>query len=245
MVVNKLTVIEVKNLVLKYHVYTNQKRSVKNRLIDMAFAGAIRNDKDATHVLAIDNISFDVNYGDKIGIIGGNGSGKTTLLRSLMGIYEPYSGNITCHKKITSMIDIELGIDEDATGYDNILLRALVLGISKNKIGKLIPSIEEFSELGEYLSLPVRTYSSGMKVRLAFSILTALEPEIVLMDEWLSVGDKDFKEKATQKLNEIISKASCLIIASHDFGQLKKICNRIFHLEKGKIIKELKPSDLD
>ena len=127
-----MTVIEVKNLVLKYQVYTNQKRSVKNRIIDMAFAGAIKNDKDATHVLAIDNVSFEVNYGDKIGIIGGNGSGKTTLLRSLMGIYEPFSGNITCHKKITSMIDIELGIDEDATGYDNILLRLKLTCVLSN-----------------------------------------------------------------------------------------------------------------
>ena len=239
-----MKILEVKNLVLKYPVYTNPKRSLKNKIINISFAGKINKDENTTYIQAIDGISFDVNYGDKIGIIGGNGSGKTTLLRSIMGIYEPISGSILCKEKITSLINIELGIDEDATGYENIFLRGLVLNVTKKKIEEIIPSIEEFSELGEYLNFPVRTYSSGMKVRLAFSIIIALEPKMILMDEWLRLGDKSFKEKASKKLNEIISKASCLIIASHDYGQLQKICNRIIHIEKGKIVNEIKPEEL-
>ena len=236
--------IEIKNLVINYPVYSNLKRSFKRKIIDFALAGNITNKDNTTFVNAVNDISFTVNKGDKIGLIGSNGSGKTSLLRAIMGIYEPFSGHVICKETTTSLIDIELGIDEDATGYENIFLRGLILNISKKKINEILPEIEKFSELGEYLNFPVRTYSSGMKVRLAFSILASVQPKIIIMDEWLSVGDQKFKDKASDKLNYMISKSSCLILASHDFDQLKKICNRIIHIEKGKIINELDPKDL-
>lgn len=239
-----MTLIEIKNLVINYPVYSNLKRSFKRKIIDFALAGNITKKDNTTYVNAVNDISFTVNKGDKIGLIGSNGSGKTSLLRAIMGIYEPFSGHVICKETTTSLIDIELGIDEDATGYENIFLRGLILNISKKKITEILPEIEKFSELGEYLNFPVRTYSSGMKVRLAFSILASVQPKIIVMDEWLSVGDQKFKNKASSKLNQMISKSSCLLLASHDYDQLKKICNRIIHIEKGKIINELDPKDL-
>ena len=196
-----MTLIEIKNLVINYPVYSNLKRSFKRKIIDFALAGNITNKDNTTFVNAVNDISFTVNKGDKIGLIGSNGSGKTSLLRAIMGIYEPFSGHVICKETTTSLIDIELGIDEDATGYENIFLRGLILNISKKKINEILPEIEKFSELGEYLNFPVRTYSSGMKVRLAFSILASVQPKIIIMDEWLSVGDQKFKDKASDKLN--------------------------------------------
>ena len=236
-----MSLIEIKNLEIEYPVFTNKKRSIKSTMLSLAKAGKINQSDKVTKIKAIDNMSLNINYGDKIGLVGGNGSGKTSLLRAIMGIYEPTSGNIICGEEVTSLIDIELGIDEDATGYENIFLRGIILGLQKQQITKILPNIEAFSELGEYLNLPVRTYSSGMKVRLAFSILMSINPKIIVMDEWLSVGDEEFKKKAEKKLNEIISKSSCLIIASHDLNHLKSICNRIIYIEKGKFIKELDP----
>lgn len=238
-----MTIIEAKNLSIKFPVYANHLRSLKKSMIKYISAGKIFNQEKKIYVQALKNINFKINNGDKVGLIGSNGSGKTTLLRAMMGIYHPSEGSIMCKEKVTSLIDIELGIDEDATGYENIILRGLMLNVSRKKIEDKINEIEKFSELGHYLSLPVRTYSSGMKIRLAFSIIVSIKPKVILMDEWLSVGDSEFREKASLKINEIIEDSFAFIIASHDFVQIKKTCNRIFKMEQG-ILTELSTNDL-
>jgi len=164
-------------------------------------------------------------------------------LRLINKIYMPTNGNITISGSVLSLLDISMGLDSDANGYDNIILRGLILGLTHEEIKTKVDEIKEFSELGDYLSAPIRIYSSGMKVRLAFSIITVMKPEILVLDEWLSVGDESFNKKASDKLQEMIEETSILIIASHSKEILNKVCNRIFLLEDGKIHKEIDQFD--
>jgi lipopolysaccharide transport system ATP-binding protein len=189
------------------------------------------------------DLSFKINSGDRVGLYGPNGSGKTTLLRLINKIYMPTNGNITISGSVLSLLDISMGLDSDANGYDNIILRGLILGLTHEEIKTKVDEIKEFSELGDYLAAPIRIYSSGMKVRLAFSIITVMKPEILVLDEWLSVGDESFNKKASDKLQEMIEETSILIIASHSKEILNKVCNRIFLLEDGKIHKEIDQFD--
>jgi len=171
-----------------------------------------------------------------VGLVGHNGAGKTTLLRLLGGVYEPTGGQIDVQGTVTSLIDVTLGMDMESTGYENIVLRGMMLGMSKSEARKHTPEISEFSGLGESLSMPVRTYSSGMVLRLAFSIATTVHPDILLMDEWLSVGDAEFVLRAEERLKAMVDKASILVIASHNPAIISDLCNVVIKLEKGRII---------
>ena len=185
------------------------------------------------------DLSFKINTGDHVGLLGPNGAGKTTLLRLINKIYVPTNGKITINGSVLSLLDISMGLDSDANGYDNIILRGLILGLTHEEIKSKIDEIKEFSELGDYLAAPIRIYSSGMKVRLAFSIITVMKPQILVLDEWLSVGDENFNKKASKKLKEMVEETAILVIASHSKDILNKVCNRIFLLEDGKINKEI------
>lgn len=186
-------------------------------------------------VRALDEISFELCDGDRVGLIGHNGAGKSTLLRMLSGIYVPSSGQITAEGKVSSLIDISLGIDLEATGRDNIFLRGCLLGMSKSNIQATIDEIIEFTELGDFIDMPLRTYSTGMSMRLAFAISTAVQPEILLMDEWLSVGDENFKDKAEKRLNQLLSKTNLLVMATHSYDVAVNTCNKVIWLEHGRI----------
>ena len=186
-------------------------------------------------VLALDNLSFEFHEGDRVGLIGHNGSGKSTLLQVLAGIYEPTSGSIEINGVITSMLGITLGMDTDSTGLENIYLRGRFMGLNKKEIDGLVDSISEFSGIGEFINLPMRTYSSGMSMRLAFAIATSIDADIILMDEWLSVGDADFVLKAKERLTQLVDKARLVVIASHDHSLITDQCNIIVRLEHGKI----------
>lgn len=187
-------------------------------------------------VQALTNINLELRNGDKLGVIGHNGAGKSTLLRTLAGIYEPSTGDFVREGSIASLIDPMLGIELDATGLENITLRGLVMGMGKKKIEQITPDICEFSGLGEYLQMPVRTYSTGMLMRLAFSITTSVKADILLMDEWLSVGDAEFTERAETRMKEIVSNTGILVLASHSPELIEKECNRVIKLEHGSII---------
>ena len=178
------------------------------------------------------------------GLIGHNGSGKTTLLRVLSGVYHPVSGSISIDGRCTSLINISLGIDPEATGRQNIALRGALLGFSKGELQSRMQEIEEFSELGDFLNMPVRIYSTGMQLRLAFSISTVLQPEILLMDEWLATGDEGFKSKANARLRELVDKTDILVIASHSKALLMENCNRILWLDHGKVKMDGAPDDV-
>ncbi len=209
---------------------------MKNAFMRAATGGLLAKGTDERVVVrALRDISFRFDVGDRVGIIGHNGSGKSTLLRVLAGAYEPTGGEIDVTGKVASMLSITLGMDFEATGYENIYLRATVMGMRSSEIEPLLGEISEFSELGDYLDMPVRTYSSGMAMRLAFAVSTSVSADIILMDEWLNVGDPSFSVKAESRLNELVNKAKILVFASNDENMIRKNCNRILRLDHGEM----------
>lgn len=192
--------------------------------------------RNVTVVSALNDVSLEIREGDRVGIMGHNGSGKTSLLRMLAGIYEPTSGEIQIRGKVSSFINLGLGMDVEATGTENILLCGLMFGLDFDEIQRLTPSIGEFSGLGDFLEMPVRTYSSGMMMRLVFSIVTSVPAEILLMDEWLSVGDAEFVVHAGERLRKVVDAASILVLASHNEDTVHNLCNVIVKLEHGEVV---------
>ena len=186
-------------------------------------------------VRGLDNINLEINTGDKIAIIGPNGAGKTTLLKLLAGIYVPTSGTVEINGKVSSMIDLGFGFLDDATGYENILLSRIIQGESIKNRQNIIKSAEEFSGLGEYLNLPIRTYSSGMKSRLALSSAIYNVPDILLIDEFFSTGDIEFSKKSRDKITEIMDNSSIMLFASHDLNLVQELCTKAMYIKNGKI----------
>ena len=182
-------------------------------------------------VIALNNISINLKDGDRLGVMGPNGSGKSTLLRTLAGIYWPTSGSIEVKGSIASLIDISLGMDMEATGFENIRMRGIMMGMKLKQIKAIEEEIADFTELGPFLDMPIRTYSSGMHMRLGFAVSTTVPADIILMDEWLSVGDSDFMLKAERRLQNYIEKSSILVIASHSENLISKLTNQVIRLE--------------
>lgn len=229
-----------KNVSVKFPIYGTKSRSLKSSLIDISTGGILSRDVNENIIVnALSEINLDLKVGDRLGLTGHNGSGKTTLLRVLSGVYYPSSGSLLVEGKVATLLDIGLGMDGEATGYENIRVRGLLMGMTASQLDKKMVEIAEFSGLGQYLDMPMRTYSSGMIVRLGFAISTCGDFEILLMDEWLSVGDAEFQEKATNRLNEMVSKTSILVLASHSVELLEKTCNKIIVMEHGRIVEFL------
>ena len=228
--------ITAKNLVVDFPIYGSQSRSLKKTFIRAATGGLLARDAgDRVVVRAIDDATFSFTDGDRIGVVGHNGAGKTTLLRVITGAYEPVSGSIEVVGQVASMLGISVGIESEATGYENIFLRAAIMGLPPRKVAPLVAEICEFAELGDYINMPIRTYSSGMSMRLAFAISTCVSADIIIMDEWLSVGDAEFSKKAEARLRKILDRAKILVIASHNETLIRKNCNKIIHLSHGKL----------
>jgi lipopolysaccharide transport system ATP-binding protein len=223
-------------LFIEFPIYGANSRSLKNRIFRAATGGLIARDA-ADHIVvrALNGVTFELTDGDRVALVGHNGSGKSTLLRALAGAYEPIAGSVTVEGRVASMLNIWLGMDQEATGYENIFLRGVIMGFRPREIRPLIDQIIGFSELGEYIDMPMRTYSSGMAMRLAFAISTCVSAEILLMDEWLSVGDADFAEKARRRLTELVGSAKILVLASHDESQIRANCNKIMRLSHGEL----------
>lgn len=228
--------ISLKNVSVNFPIYGAGAASLKKTLAASVTGGRFGKETGVNVVQALSNINLELKSGDRLGLVGHNGAGKSTLLRMLAGVYAPSAGDFVRHGTVSSLIDPALGIEHDATGIENIMLRGLVMGLSKKQIDALTPSICEFSGLGEYVNMPVRTYSTGMLMRLAFSISTSVEADILLMDEWLSVGDTDFTEKAEVRMREVVAKSGILVLASHSQDLINKECNRVIHLEHGRIV---------
>ncbi|WP_245447473.1 ABC transporter ATP-binding protein [Nitratireductor sp. OM-1] len=180
-------------------------------------------------------MNFDLTSGDRLGLVGSNGAGKTTLLKVLYGIYQPTIGSVDICGKVDALFNINLGFRREATGRRNIELRGLINGWSPSVIESRVEEIIEFSELGDFIELPFKSYSQGMAARLAFSVATCLEPEILLMDEWIGAGDPQFQEKARERMDNLAKKAGIIVLASHNHGLLKKTCNKILELERGQV----------
>jgi len=212
--------------------------SLKHTLLASATGGRIGREAGVTVVEALNDICFDLRDGDRLGVTGHNGAGKTTLLRVLSGAYPPTSGIRICEGRLATLIDPSLGIEPEATGYENIILRGLVMRVGRTRIRRMRDEIAEFSELGDFLSMPVRTYSSGMRMRLAFAIVTSFPADILLMDEWLSVGDADFKPKAEARMRGLVSKSGILVVATHSKDLIDRECTRTITLQKGSVISD-------
>jgi homopolymeric O-antigen transport system ATP-binding protein len=188
--------IALHNVTVDLPIYNASSRSLKQRVLEAATGGRIAADaRGHVVVRALDNVSFELHDGDRLGIVGHNGAGKTSLLRVLGGAFVPTSGTSLIEGKLGSLIDISIGIDPEATGRENVVIRGALLGMSRSEINRHMLEIIDFADLGDFIDMPLRTYSAGMQLRLAFAISTVIRPEILLMDEWLAVGDEGFKSK--------------------------------------------------
>jgi ABC-type polysaccharide/polyol phosphate transport system ATPase subunit len=235
----------LENVTVDFPIYGAQK-SFRSALRS-ATGGLIRregaNQRHVT-VRALENLTLTIKHGDRVGFIGHNGAGKSTLLRLCAGVYEPSHGRVHIEGKVSPLFNTSPGLDHDDTGYENIITCGLFLGMTREEIEKKTKDIEDFTELGEYLSLPTRTYSTGMLTRLGFAIATAIDPEILVLDEGLGAGDARFAEKAKQRVDALIQRASILILASHSDALIQSFCNRAILLQAGRVVEEGKVDDV-
>ena len=202
---------------------------------DSAGSASVRQNRNV--VQAIDNLTLTLESGDRVAILGRNGAGKTTLLRTLAGILIPTSGSVKVHGRCTNLINLNIGIEDQASGHDNITIRGLLAGHSQKQIDEERNNIVEFANLGDFINLPVNTYSSGMRMRLSFAIATAFYPQILILDEWISTGDGTFREKASERMKSFVDKAGILVLASHNRALLKQNCNKALWLERGSTVR--------
>lgn len=228
--------IELENVSIDIPIYNASSRSLKKRLIKVATGGQLGSDDQGRVVVrALENVNLSLSDGDRVGLIGHNGAGKSTLLRLLSGVFEPTSGASRIDGEVASLIDISLGIDPEATGRENIFVRGSLLGLAKLELNRRLNEIIEFTELGDFIDMPLRTYSTGMHLRLAFAVSTIVRPDILIMDEWLSVGDEGFKRKAEARMSELVQATNILVIATHSRDLIQHSCNRVIWLEHGKV----------
>jgi ABC-type polysaccharide/polyol phosphate transport system ATPase subunit len=228
------SVIELNGVSLEYPIYSVKAQSLRNAVVNLAVGGKLlRDGQDVVHVKALDNINFRLKEGDRLGIMGHNGAGKTTLLKVLAGVYEPTRGRIDIKGRISSMVDINLGVDGNLTGVENIINMARRRGYTTKQILARIPEIVEFSELGGFINLPFKTYSAGMCARLVFAVATSFEPDILMLDEWIGAGDASFFKKAEEKMNGILAQSRVMVLATHSRALVEKVCNKLLVLNAG------------
>jgi teichoic acid transport system ATP-binding protein len=187
--------------------------------------------------LALKDVSFKVQEGQNVGLIGANGSGKTTLLKALAGIFHPDSGNIILSSESVSLLALGAGFETEMNGLDNIYLNGALLGFSRTQIDQRLEDIIAFADIGEFIYNPIRTYSSGMKARLAFAIASSIDPDILLIDEMLGVGDENFREKSRERIKSMISSNRTVVIAAHQMSTIRDICDQVLWLEKGSLVR--------
>lgn len=224
---------------IEYPILQAPDRSLKRRFVSTATGGRLA--RDSRHhvvVSALDDVSFTIAAGERVALVGHNGSGKTTLLRAIAGVYEPVRGNLAVDGSISSLLDIANGLDMEATGRENVYLRGFIMGMRRTQVAERMDEIRDFSGLGDYLELPIRSYSQGMLLRLAFAVVTAMPRDIVLMDEWLSVGDAEFSRRAEGRLREYLERSSILVLATHSEALVGAICNRRIELDQGRIVRD-------
>ncbi|AZL15826.1 ABC transporter ATP-binding protein [Rickettsiales endosymbiont of Stachyamoeba lipophora] len=226
----------LKNIKVEYPIIGDHYNSLRRKLVSLTTGGLIFKDqKNSTIVCGISDLTLELNNGDRLGIIGHNGAGKSTLLKTIGGFLTPTAGQMVIEGHITTIFSICTGMDVERTGYDNIYYMGTLLGLRKKEINEIIPDIEEFTELGEFLNMPVRTYSDGMKIRLGFAISTAVRSEILLLDEAIGVGDARFIDKAAKRAKQFYDQASIMIITSHSINIVKEFCNKVLWLEKSQV----------
>lgn len=233
-----MSAIDVENLTLDFPVLGANDASLKRHVTSLAVGGFIGRAGGAAGpaiVRALSNVNLSLRVGDRLALVGPNGAGKTTLLRCLAGVYRPSRGSIRVEGTIAPLIDIATGIDPFATGYENIRLRGLLAGLSNAEIKAKVDDIAVFSGLGSFLAMPMKSYSQGMMARLLFAVATSIKPDVLLMDEWLSVGDEDFRWRAHDRLVDLVGQSRILVLASHDRQLLRAFCNKFVVLSSGAV----------
>jgi ABC-type polysaccharide/polyol phosphate transport system ATPase subunit len=221
-----------------FPIYGTQ-RSLRKVLLEGATGGLVGRDKTRSNritVRALVDISLDLKDGDRLGLVGHNGAGKSTLLKVMAGVYEPSSGQVLTRGRITPLFDAMPGMDPEDTGYENTITAGMLFGMTRNEIEMKVPEIEEFSELGEYFALPMRSYSAGMVTRLGFAVATAIEPGILLMDEGIGAGDARFAERAAKRMEKFIGRSRILVLASHSEALIRSTCNKAAFMKSGKVL---------
>jgi lipopolysaccharide transport system ATP-binding protein len=241
-----MALIDIRGLTIRFPVYGVDQRSFKRRITG-AVGGTLGRSNSAapTLVQALNDVTFTLKPGDRLGLVGHNGAGKTTLLRAIAGAYWPDEGSILVEGKVASLLEPMLGMDSFVTGYENIRLRGLLMGLTSKQIKERTEEIAEFTGLGPFLGLPLKTYSAGMIGRLAFAVSTAVDADILLMDEWLSTGDANFRSQAHDRLLSLFSSSKIVVLASHDTNLVRNLCNK-FVVLKGGCSSDIMPiEDLD
>jgi ABC-type polysaccharide/polyol phosphate transport system ATPase subunit len=226
--------IALRDVTIAFPIFSSHTRSIRTAVLSR-LGGSLASHNDTVIVQALVNISLDLVDGDRLGLVGANGAGKTTFLRLVSRVYPPLAGEAVIEGKVSSFTDIGLGMEPEATGWENIIFRCVFLGLTFAEARALATSIGEFSELGGYLDLPVRTYSTGMFLRLAFSISTAVQPDIVVMDEMIAAGDENFIQKAHKRIDDLLERTRILVLASHSLPIIRKFCNKVLWLEQGQV----------
>ena len=236
--------IDVTDVSVFFPLYHGSSRSLKKTVMAAA-SGRLGQDRQSRVVVeALRHITFSLGSGDRLGLIGMNGAGKTTLLRTLAGIYEPVMGRVRIQGVLSTMLDTGLGMNVELTGRENIQLRGLYSGINRTELPRLEEDVAAFAELGDFMDLPMRTYSSGMMVRLSFALATAIRPQILLMDEWFLAGDAEFLEKAQARLESVVRGAEILVLSTHLMPVIRQWCSRVLWLDQGRILADGAPDDV-
>jgi len=223
------------NVSVQFPVYNARGRSIKNSIARATTGGIIASDPGQVSVEALKNINLEISKGNRVALLGHNGAGKSTLLRVMAGIYEPTLGKVEIEGRITAMFDQSIGASLEATGWQNIETRGILLGLSKCQITQLKTDVANLSGLGDFLDMPVRTYSAGMRMRLAFCVSTAISPEILLLDEGIMAGDAGFMKMAKTRLDQLVQDANILVLASHSLATLRTLCDRGALLNRGSL----------
>ena len=233
------TAIEVNDLGIRYNLRLTRRTTLKGSLAEML---GRRQDRP-THFWALRHIDFRVDHGESLAIIGPNGAGKSTLLLALAGILQPSEGTIDVRGRVSTLLTLGAGFEMEISGRDNIALAGAFLGIDRKAIDALTPSIIEFADIGPFIDAPVRTYSTGMRARLGFSIATAITPDILLLDEVLGTGDQDFRARSQARIHDLVDRAKAILLVTHDLTFVAEFCNRAILLEKGQILYEGGPAE--
>lgn len=226
--------VDLNNVSIEYPLYGSDVSAAMDATADALVGGTLRSERTNT-IRALDRVSLSLRDGDRLGLLGSNGAGKTTLLKTIAGILPPVSGEIRTEGVISPLTSIMLGLDGEATGYENIRIRGRFMGYAEDEITDIIPEVAEFTELGEYLNLPIKTYSSGMRMRLSLATSTAFQPDILLLDEWLGTGDVAFREKAAKRLRQLIFDSGVFVFASHSRDMHQRLSNKGLVLQKGQV----------
>jgi ABC-type polysaccharide/polyol phosphate transport system ATPase subunit len=229
-----MTALVFDRVTVEYPVYNSRSKSLRSQFARISTGGFIHSESFHVELItALKDVSFEFREGDRVGLIGHNGAGKSTLLRTMAGVYTPVSGSVMTKGRIATVLELGAGMDNELSGFENIVRMSMLLGLSEKAIRAKLPDIEEFTQLGDFLRLPIRTYSSGMATRLMFAVATSTEPDILLVDEVFGAGDAEFQEKARNRMEALISSVGIFVFASHDHATLKRYCKRFFRLEHG------------